>query len=208
MMYTRDMIKNKFTEVICEYLNKGYNIEVLDACWRNSSMIDLTKKELNRNNNNADNSDSFADYVRVSFNSKRLYDGNYDDYRVTYSIEVSRYNNYRDFDIFKTYKFIQLSNNKDIYMDADDYDNIMQIRQRRLQNKFNDKFVIDRCIDLNNISVSMRNKIMDRIHNFRGMKSAKFDVVKLIHFHRDDNRLICEVYWHDGCEKHGILRIE
>ena len=203
-MYTKAMIKNKFTEIIREYINNGYNVEVLDAYWKTANMIDLSKPAQGRHSDD----DSFEDYVRIQLNNKRTYD-DYNDYRMSYSIEVSRYNNYsRDFEVFKTYKFMQLNNYKDFYTSSDDYDRIMQVRNQRLQNKFNDNFIIDKCINLNSVSVNMRNKIMNRIHNIRGMKSAKFDVVKLIHFHRSNDRLICEIHWHDGCEKHGIIRIE
>ena len=205
MMYTKAMIKNKFTEIIREYINNGYNVEVLDAYWKTTNMIDLSKPAQGRH---SDNDCSFEDYVRIQLNNKRTYD-DYNDYRMSYSIEVSRYNNYsRDFEVFKTYKFMQLNNYKDFYTSSDDYDRIMQVRNQRLQNKFNDNFIIDKCINLNSVSVNMRNKIMNRIHNIRGMKSAKFDVVKLIHFHRSNDRLMCEIHWHDGCEKHGIIRIE
>lgn len=211
MMYTKAMIKNKFSEIIHDYLHQGYNIEILDACWRNTSMIDLTKSDPEQPSNNSSNdANAFADYVRVYLTSKTIYnndDDSYYGYRYVYNIEVSRYNRYnREFEVFKTYTFMQLNKNKDLYTSADDYDRIMQIRQQRLQNKFNDKFIIDRCINLNDVPVSMRNKVMNRIHNIRGMKSAKFDVVKLIHFHRSDNRLMCEIHWHDGCERHGIIR--
>lgn len=209
MIITKAMIKNKFSEIIHGYLHNGYNIEILDASWRNSNMIDLTKSNSEINSiYDADDPRSFIDYIRVHFSSKIVYeDDNYYGHKINYIIEISRYNvQTRDFEIFKTYTFMQLNKNKDLYTSADDYDRIMQIRQQRLQNKYNDNFVIDRCINLNDVPVSMRNKVMDRIHNIRGMKSAKFDVVKLIHFHRNDNRLMCEIHWHDGCEKHGIIR--
>lgn len=209
MIITKAMIKNKFSEIIHGYLHNGYNIEILDTCWRNTNMVDLTKSDPESHSDYSENDPrSFADYVRVYFSSKTVYENNYyNSYKTNYIIEVSRYNScIRDFEVFKTYTFMQLNKNKDLYTSADDYDRIMQVRQQRLQNKFNDNFVIDRCINLNNVSVSMRNKVMDRIHNIRGMKSAKFDVVKLIHFHRSDNRLMCEIHWHDGCEKHGIIR--
>lgn len=209
MMYTRAMIKNKFSEIIHDYLHQGYSIEILDACWRNTSMIDLIKSDPTQHSDNGrDNPSSFLDYVRVYLNNKTVYDDDNDyNYKYVYTIEISRYDRYsRDFEVFKTYTFTQLNKHKDLYTSADDYDRIMQIRKQRLQNKFNDNFVIDRCINLNNVPVSMRNKVMDRIHNIRGMKSAKFDVVKLIHFHRSNNRLMCEIHWHDGCEKHGIIR--
>lgn len=208
MMYTKAMIKNKFSEIIHDYLHNGYNIEILDACWRNTNMVDLTKSNTERSNYDDNDPRSFLDYIRVHFNSKTVYDDDNDyNYKYVYTIEISRYDSYnRDFEVFKTYTFMQLNKHKDLYTSADDYDHIMQIRKQRLQNKFNDNFVIDRCINLNNVPVSMRNKVMDRIHNIRGMKSAKFDVVKLIHFHRSNNRLMCEIHWHDGCEKHGIIR--
>lgn len=204
MMYTKAMIKNKFSEIVHDYLHQGYNIEILDAYWKNTNMVDLTKTESGQPNS----AHPFDDYVRVHFSTKTIYDyDNYGSYRLSYNIEISRYNIYnRDFEIFKTYTFIQLNKDKDLYTSADDYDRIMKVRQERLQNKFNDNFVIDRCINLNNVPLSMRNKVMDRIHNIRGMKSAKFDVVKLIHFHRNNNRLMCEIHWHDGCERHGIIR--
>lgn len=208
MMYTKAMIKNKFSEIIHDYLHNGYNIEVLDARWRNTNMIDLIKPNPECSIYNVDDTRTFLDYVRVYLAYKSVYDDDNDyNYKYVYTIEISRYDSCsRDFEVLKTYTFTQLNKHKDLYTSADDYDRIMQIRQQRLQNKFNDNFVIDKCINLNNVSVSMRNKVMNRIHNIRGMKSAKFDVVKLIHFHRSNNRLMCEIHWHDGCEKHGIIR--
>lgn len=192
---TCDMINARFTNLIRSYINDGYEMCIISGPYRPTYAVDLSKRAHNNN-----------ELIRITHETDSVY--NYTEHRYDYkfTITVKKYDKYNDF--FETInKFVYCKLNDKLYTDADDFERIEKLKAERLKNKQYKVYNgIDACIPLNKVSTSFREKIMERIHSIRGMKSAKFNVVKLIHIHRYGDHLRCEIHWHTD-DKHGILSL-
>lgn len=86
---------------------------------------------------------------------------------------------------------------------ADEYISIVKLRNdRKLRNSsVKDEGV---TIDVNKVPTSLREKIVNRIRENKGMKRAKYNVVKNIHLFNNGCQMECCIRWNDD-ERHGTL---
>lgn len=87
---------------------------------------------------------------------------------------------------------------------TDEYIRIVKLRDdRKLRNStVKDEGTI---LDVNKVPASLREKIVNKIRENKGMKRAKYNVVKNIHLFNNGDQMECCIRWNDD-ERHGTLR--
>lgn len=190
-----DGINSSYTKIIADMISKGYVINTDSMSNTSSTVIDFVSKE------------EPGTVVRLwnLHSSKRVF-GSYID--VT-SIELRKYPRamrrlYSDDGELLTGKTFYPVSEKFCVDSLDEFKRIKSIRDQRALNKT--KLETDKLLDVKKVSNKFKERIMGRIKRLKGMKNARFDVVKCIHLYYNPLRhnLQCEIRWHSD-ERHGTL---
>lgn len=190
-----------YTNIVTNLLSKGYTLNPSTMEYTSSTVLDfVSNKEPDK-------------VIRLwKLSSSERINSKYVD---CINFELRKYNA----DCYKFYtsdgewisnkKFYSIS--KKCYVTSvDEFKEVEAIRNTRLLNKklLETQCKTDKSIDVKKVSSSFKTAIMNRITKVKGMKRAKFNVVKCIHLYHSTscNRMICEVRW--NCDdKHGTIKL-
>lgn len=210
---TMNKVNSIYSEIISNYLNKGYNISTSTAGGSYSDEvchIDLVPKHksnellrvwMTRGFENL--SVGWGWHVNTITISVRKYDLGK---RYTYWYEKGT-------PVGDELKFYEIRD-KQAYTDSiDECKDIVKLREGRYdQRYFKDKYLCDRQIDIQNVPSSVKDSIIRRIKQVKGAKRASnWDCIKTVTLKNYDSnvsgrRLYAQVYWEFN-SKNGYLYI-
>ena len=192
---TANHINSVFSNIVSDYLNKGYVISTgtMSGCFsREICHIDLKHN---------DNPNEMIRVWLLKDHSEKLQANHTYSYVNIITISVKKYDSGRSFwydageQIGTPIVFYQIKDHA--YTDSlDECKSIIDLREERFDRKYIQRNV-RKDLDLNKVSINVKDLIINRIREVPGANRAKgYDCIKRISLEKDsNNRLYCESYW-------------
>lgn len=200
---SKNDIFKKYTEIVSDYINKGYAIAPLSRCSHGDmsvSMVDTVHKDnivcvwFDRNCERLELGSRFLTVDSIRVYTKR--------YATDKNLKYNRTLWYDEGDLIDKYTYYEVKYDK-CYID--DYIGILKIaalREARANNaKEKDDLLKERKLNIQNLSVDLIDYIMNRINCIRGFKKATASCINEVVLKR---RKISS--WSDTLKTIGVVR--